>query len=62
MATKKKVKTKTVFVLPDGSRYDVTGENGKYIFCGDTQFRKSAGRGKLVKENAAQATEKETEG
>jgi hypothetical protein len=23
-----------------GNEYDVTGENGKYYFCGDTQFRK----------------------
>jgi hypothetical protein len=23
-----------------GNEYEVTGENGKYYFCGDTQFRK----------------------
>ena len=55
MATKKKAKSKTVFVLPDGTRYDVTGENGKYIFCGNTQFRKNAGRGELVTETVPAA-------
>ena len=52
MASKKKAtpKTKKVFVLSDGTRYDVTGENGKYVFCGKTQFRKSAERGKIVDE------------
>ena len=60
MATKKKAKAKTVFVLPDGTKYDVTGETGKYILCGDTQFRKSAGRGKIVKEAVAEeAAQKE---
>ena len=48
MATKKKAKAKTVFVLPDGTQYNVTGETGKYIICGDVQFRKSANRGKVV--------------
>ena len=52
MASKKKAapKAKKVFVLSDGTRYDVTGENGKYVFCGNTQFRKSAGRGQIVDE------------
>jgi len=61
MATKKKAKTKTVFVLPDGTRYDVTGENGKYIFCGNTQFRKNAGRGDLVTEEITEADSKAKE-
>lgn len=42
---KKKVKASRFFVLPSGERYEVTGENGKYWLCGDTKFRKSAGRG-----------------
>lgn len=58
MATKKKAKAKTVFVLNDGTRYDVTGENGKYVFCGNTQFRKSAGRGRIITEQAAAEPEK----
>ena len=59
MATKKRTKAKTVFILEDGTRYDVTGENGKFIFCGNTQFRKSANRGRIATEK--QAAEKETE-
>ena len=61
MATKKKAKTKTVFVLHDGTKYDVTGENGKYIYCGNTQFRKSANCGKLVTEEIAPEPEKAPE-
>lgn len=38
MAKKKAV---TYVVLPDGSKYKITGENGKYWICGETQFRKS---------------------
>lgn len=45
---KKKAKTKKVFVLANGDRYDVTGETGKYYICGDTQFRKLGGRGEIV--------------
>lgn len=62
MATKKKAKKKAVFVLTDGTRYDVTGETGKYVICGKTQFRKSAKRGEIVYEETAPAAEqKETE-
>ena len=61
MATKKKAKKKTLFVLADGTRYDVTGETGKYIICGSTQFRKSAGRGQLVTEEITPEPAKETE-
>ena len=50
MATKKKTKKKAVFVLKNGTRYDVTGETGKYVLCGNTQFRKSARRGEIVYE------------
>lgn len=55
MASKKKTaaKTKSFFVLKDGTRYEVTGETGKYVLCGDTQFRKSAGRGEIVTEKTA---------
>lgn len=64
MASKKKAKAqageKKVFVLPNGKRYDVTGENGKYVFCGATQFRRV--RGEIVTETVAvqEAPEKET--
>lgn len=54
MASRKKEKKadgKTYFVLPDGNRFEVTGENGKYVFCGGTQFRKS--RGEIVTETVA---------
>ena len=47
MAKKKKAQLKTTFVLHNGTTYDVTGENGKYIICGNTQFRKSANRGDI---------------
>ena len=53
MATKKKSapKSKAVFVLHDGSRYNVVSETGKYIICENgIQFRKSANRGEIVKE------------
>ena len=53
MATKKKAaaKAKRVFVLHDGSRYDVVSETGKYIVCENgIQFRKSANRGEIVEE------------
>lgn len=50
MATKKKTTPKSgakkMFVLPDGARYEITAENGKYVFCGDTQFRRA--RGEIV--------------
>jgi len=32
--------TKKVLVMENGSRFDVTDENGKYYICGETQFRK----------------------
>ena len=58
---KKKTQTKLVYVLTNGERYDVSGENGKYYLCEcGTQFRKSANRGKLVKE-AVEAPAEETE-
>ena len=40
MATKKKTAKKTA-VLPDGTELTVTGEAGRYIQCGDRQFRKA---------------------
>ena len=58
---KKKEKTKRVFVLNDGTRYDVTGEDGKYVFCGQTQFRKAGGRGEIVEEKVAAEPEKAPE-
>lgn len=58
MATKRKAKAKAVFVLPDGSRYNVIGESGKFVFCeGGVQFRRS--RGEIS--NIPVAKESETE-
>lgn len=49
MATKKKAKADRVFVLPDGEKYNIVGETGKYILCENgIQFRKSAKRGEVV--------------
>lgn len=48
---KKKPKTKLVYILKNGERYDVISDSGKYYVCaGHTQFRKNAHRGELVKE------------
>ena len=48
---KKKPKFKLVYVLSNDEKYTVIGENGKYYLCeGNTQFRKSAERGVLLKE------------
>lgn len=65
--SKKKSKKRRVYVLEDGSRYNVVGENGVYFFCeGGVQFRKAAKRGVIVEEgvptasaSAADAEEKE---
>ena len=55
---KKKQNYKQVYVFPNGEKYEVVGENGKYYLCeGDTQFRKSAERGILVKEEIETETE-----
>lgn len=63
MATKKKAKAsaeeKRYFVLPNGTRYDVTGEDGKYVYCGATQFRRM--RGEIVTEKVAEAPAEEAE-
>lgn len=48
-----------VFVLPDGTRYEITGENGKYVFCGATQFRRS--RGEILNIPVAAEAEPEEE-
>ncbi len=48
---KKRQKTKLVYLMPNGDKYDVISDTGKYYVCaGGTQFRKSARRGKLMKE------------
>ena len=41
-ATKKKEVKKTIgtVVTKNGKKYEVTGENGKYWICKNTQFRK----------------------
>lgn len=55
---KKKPKFNLVYVLSADEKYTVIGENGKYYLCeGDTQFRKSAERGILVKEEIETETE-----
>lgn len=39
---------KRVYVLADGTTYDILSETGKYYICAyGTQFRKSANRGKV---------------
>lgn len=49
MAKKKEAHTR-YFVLPDGKKYKITGEDGKYWICGKTQFRKLAERGTVIEE------------
>ena len=47
MASRKKAKASKVFVLPDGRKYKVTGETGKYVLCENgIQFRRN--RGEIV--------------
>lgn len=47
MATKKKAKADRVFVLPDGTKYNIVGETGKFILCENgIQFRRQ--RGEIV--------------
>jgi hypothetical protein len=44
MASRKKAKATKVFVLPDGRKYKVTGETGKYVLCENgIQFRRNRG-------------------
>ena len=73
MATKKKTaktatesSVKTEYVMPNGDRYEVIGEDGKYYYCsGKTQFRKSAKRGVIERteaEKRADEPQYETEG
>lgn len=41
MAKKKETKERIgTVVTKDGKKYEVTGENGKYWICKNTQFRK----------------------
>lgn len=42
-ATKKKEAKETIGIVAtrDGKKHEVTGENGKYWICKNTQFRKS---------------------
>lgn len=49
-----KKKTKKVYVLDNGERYDIIGENGRYYLCEVTQFRKAAERGRVAKEEIAE--------
>ena len=41
MGRKKKTETNRWIVLRNGKRFLVTGEDGKYWFCGETQFLKA---------------------
>lgn len=60
MATKKKAKADRVFALPDGTKYNIVGETGKYILCdGGIQFRKSAKRGEIIELPVAKKSESE---
>lgn len=60
---KKKTKEKVVYVLDNGTTYDVTGGDGKYIFCNGTQFRRNSKRGHItITPIIDEATSKETEG
>ena len=45
MASKKKNKTEKHWYLytPDGTQFEITGEDGKYYYSGDTQFFKRHG-------------------
>lgn len=62
MAKKKAPKFKLVYILRNGDKYDVIGDTGKYYVCaGNTQFRKNAKRGALMKEEIEPETP-ETEG
>ena len=66
MASKKKAKTKTIFVLhATGEQYDVIAETGKYYICNGTQFRKSGNRGVIrevaLNDKVAEAEPKEAE-
>lgn len=36
-----KKKTKRLAVLRDGTKQEITGENGRYWVCGNRQFRKA---------------------
>jgi hypothetical protein len=56
---KKRAKEKFYYVLENGNRYEITGRNGKYIICGDTQFRRSANRGVFATEAVPEETAKE---
>lgn len=59
MAKKKAKDKKLLYILHNGDQYTVIAETGKYYVCdGNTQFRKSAGRGTLVE---APAEPEETE-
>ncbi len=57
---KKKTKEKFYYVLANGNRYEITGNDGKFIFCGDTQFRRSANRGVFATDANANEVEKDT--
>lgn len=63
MASKKKTNADTAekryFVLSDGTRYEMTGEDGKYVYCGATQFRRM--RGEIVTEKVAETPAEEAE-
>ena len=59
---KKKAKSKLTYVLDDGSRYSVIGEDGVYFYVEaedgrKTQFRKAAQRGTVVREAIEQTEE-----
>lgn len=37
-----KDKTKKVLLMKNGAEYEITGDNGRFWLCGNTQFRKAS--------------------
>ena len=53
-------KSKKVYVLADGTTYDIISETGKYYLCAyGTQFRKAAKRGKVERVDLESAENEE---
>lgn len=59
MASKKT--TKRYLYLTNDKKYEVTGENGKYFICGDTQFRKGNAEIRNLEIEEVKASKKKSE-
>ena len=59
MASKKT--TKRYLYLTNDKKYEVTGENGKYFICGDTQFRKGNAEIRNLEIEEVKASKKKAE-